>query len=257
MTQTETNKLLSYILEILKMMVESGAEIYRVEESASRICKAYGLGRADIFATTSNIIMSVESGDGIIKTHTRRIGQINNNIEKAHYLNDLVRKMCYSGLSLSEIETGIDAAKKTAVYKPWVTYIFYAIVAGSFYLFFGGRSVMELTVSVVVGLLVGIINDFSGRLNANRMLIRFVCSFFACATAIICKNFNLIGSIDYIIIGNIMTLIPGVGLTNALRDLFAGDSISGILRLIEAVLLALSIACGYIIAVFVFGGVAF
>ena len=257
MTQTETNKLLSYILEILKMMVESGAEIYRVEESASRICKAYGLGGADIFATTSNIIMSVESGDGIIKTHTRRIGQITNNIEKAHYLNSLVRKMCSEKLSLSEIEAGINGAKETAAYKPWIAYLFYAVVAGSFYLFFGGRSGVELGISVAVGLLVGIINDFLTRLNANRMLIRFVCSLFACGTAIICKNCGLIGSIDYIIIGNIMTLIPGVGLTNSLRDLFAGDSISGVLRLIEAVLLTLAIACGYIIAVFVFGGGAF
>ena len=53
-----------------------------------------------------------------------------------------------------------------------------------------------------------------------------------------------------------MTLIPGVGFTNALRDLFAGDSITGILRLIEALLLAFVIACGYIITTFVFGGAA-
>ena len=256
MTQIETNKLLSYILEILKMMVEAGAEIYRVEESATRICEAYGLGEANIFATTSNIIMSVETTDGIIKTHTRRIGHINNNIEKVHYLNDLVRKMCSQRLELSLIADGIDAAKKINVYKPWVVFLFYAVVAGSFYIFFGGRSVTELIISTIVGLLVGIINGFLAKLNANRMLIRFVCSLFACATAIICRNLNIIASIDYIIIGNIMTLIPGVGLTNALRDLFAGDSISGILRLIEAILLALSIACGYIVSVFIFGGVA-
>ena len=256
MTQTETNKLLSYILEILKMMVEAGAEIYRVEECATRICASYGLGEANIFATTSNIIMSVEIGDGIIKTHTRRVGYINNNIEKVHYLNDLVRKMCSEKLELTLIADGIDKAKKISQYTPLIVYLFYAVVAGSFYLFFGGRSITELAISTIVGLLVGIINDFLARLNANRMLIRFVCSLFACATAIICRNLNIISSIDYIIIGNIMTLIPGVGLTNALRDLFAGDSISGILRLIEAILLALSIACGYIVSVFVFGGVA-
>ena len=102
----------------------------------------------------------------------------------------------------------------------------------------------------------GIISNLFSKLNANKALIRFVCSLFACSTAIICKNMGFITSIDYIIIGNIMTLIPGVGLTNSLRDLFAGDSISGILRLIEAILLALAIACGYIISVFMFGGVA-
>ena len=49
---------------------------------------------------------------------------------------------------------------------------------------------------------------------------------------------------------NIMTLIPGIGLTNALRDLFTGDSIAGLLRSIEAVLTALAIAAGfYLVAI--------
>ena len=50
-----------------------------------------------------------------------------------------------------------------------------------------------------------------------------------------------------------MTLIPGIGLTNAFRDLFTGDSISGLLRTIEAILTALAIAAGYFI-VAIFGG---
>ena len=58
---------------------------------------------------------------------------------------------------------------------------------------------------------------------------------------------GIITSVDNVIIGNIMTLIPGLGLTNALRDLFTGDSIAGLLRTIEAVLIALAIAAGYFV----------
>ena len=68
------------------------------------------------------------------------------------------------------------------------------------------------------------------------------------------KSLGLVTTIDFIIISNIMTLIPGIGLTNSLRDLFVGDSISGVLRLIEAAILALAIACGYIVVSFIFGG---
>ena len=35
-------------------------------------------------------------------------------------------------------------------------------------------------------------------------------------------------------IGNIMLLIPGVALTNSLRDMFSGNTISGLMRFIEA-----------------------
>ena len=59
-----------------------------------------------------------------------------------------------------------------------------------------------------------------------------------------------------IIIGNIMLLIPGVALTNSLRDVVSGDTMSGLLRFLEAVILAMAIAAGYILASFVMGGVA-
>ena len=71
--------------------------------------------------------------------------------------------------------------------------------------------------------------------------------FFAVATflAMLAVKFGWIPNVDKIIIGNIMTLIPGIGLINALRDLFTGDSIAGLLRTIEAILTALAIAAGY------------
>ena len=67
---------------------------------------------------------------------------------------------------------------------------------------------------------------------------------------------GLIASPDNVIIGNIMTLIPGVGLTTSLRDLFVGDTVTGIMQSIEAVLLALAIASGYLLTALLFGGVA-
>ena len=47
-----------------------------------------------------------------------------------------------------------------------------------------------------------------------------------------------------------------LGFTNALRDLFTGDSIAGILRSLEAVLSAVGIAAGYFLFVFITGGAA-
>ena len=45
-----------------------------------------------------------------------------------------------------------------------------------------------------------------------------------------------------------MLLIPGIMLTNSLRDLFNGDTISGLLRFLEAVLLSMTIAAGFVAA---------
>lgn len=50
--------------------------------------------------------------------------------------------------------------------------------------------------------------------------------------------------VDNILVGALMTLVPGMALTNALRDLFMGDLLSGIVRMCEAVLSALALGGG-------------
>ena len=42
-----------------------------------------------------------------------------------------------------------------------------------------------------------------------------------------------------------MLYIPGTQMTNSLRDIMCGDIMSGLLRLIEAVMLAIAIALGF------------
>ena len=60
---------------------------------------------------------------------------------------------------------------------------------------------------------------------------------------------------DMMVMGNIMLLIPGAALTNSLRDMISGDTMAGMLRFLEACILALAIAAGYLLASMVMGGV--
>lgn len=251
---TDTNRLLSYLLDIMGMMVEAGAEIYRVEESAKRVCSAYGIEKVDVYATTTNIIVSVEPREGHIKTHTRRISKISTDIEKIDKLNSLVRRMSAKEIPLETVRDEIGKIKELQEHSPVAVCLFYLLIAVSFYLFFGGRNLVELLVAATVGFLVGVLSRVLGYFHANKFFARFACSLFLCSAAYACYHLRVIDLVDYVIIGNIMVLIPGIGLTNALRDLFTGDSISGTLRFIEAALLALSIAGGYILTTVLFGG---
>lgn len=55
--------------------------------------------------------------------------------------------------------------------------------------------------------------------------------------------------VDNILIGALMTLVPGLAFTNALRDLFMGDLLSGIVRLFEATLTAIALGGGVAIVI--------
>ncbi len=248
-------QLLSIILQISKQLVEVGAEIHRVEESVVRICQAYGARQIDVYATTFNIIVSIENEDGSSLTHSRRIRRTGTNLEKLDRLNALVRNITENTPDVKEIQKHLEDVQNCPTYPVAVVILAYGIIAGAFCVFFGGQNVYELLAAFCSGLLVGAVAHLMTFLSFNKLLKRFLCSFVACTCAFLCVKAGWVARADYIIIGNIMSLIPGIGLTNSLRDLFTGDSITGILRSIEAILLALSIACGYILSALMFGGV--
>ena len=140
-------------------------------------------------------------------------------------------------------------------YPVWIECLAFAIISGAFTLFFGG-AFADSIVSFAGGLLIRCIILIAERGKLNRIFTKLVCCFASTIFAIIALKLNWINAVDKVVIGNIMTLIPGIGLTNAIRDLFVGDSIAGLLRFIEAVLTALALAAGYFAAVFLFGGAA-
>ena len=63
-------------------------------------------------------------------------------------------------------------------------------------------------------------------------------------------------NMDTVIISAIMPLVPGVAITNAIRDTLQGDYLSGGARVLEAFLKAASIALGVGIGMALFGAVA-
>ena len=93
------------------------------------------------------------------------------------------------------------------------------------------------------------------KTQVNMIFANVVCSFAVCSIAFAFVMLGFGYSTDKIIIGNIMLLIPGVALTNSIRDMISGDIMAGMLRFCEACLVSLAIAAGYIIAALIFGGI--
>ncbi len=58
--------------------------------------------------------------------------------------------------------------------------------------------------------------------------------------------------VDKIIIGSVMPLVPGLVITNAIRDLISGHLVSGITKGAEALLTAMAIGSGIAIIIGLF-----
>lgn len=239
-------------MDIGEKMLISGAEVHRVEEAIKKMCLSFGATRVDVFIITSSMVATVFDDTGKTYTQTRRITTQATDFEKLHHLNNLARKICNTKMSENEIVEKLAKCENRKVYPLWLEIVCYAVIAGAFTLFFGGKGI-EMVVSLVIGAIVRLGIWLTEKAIPNKIFTKFISAVIATFFAFLAINLGVIGSVDKVIIGNIMTLIPGIGLTNALRDLFTGDSIAGLLRSIEAVLIALAIAAGYFL-VAVLGG---
>lgn len=241
-------------MDIGEQMLICGAEVRRAEDSIKRMCRSLGAHRVDVFIITSNMIVTIYDSAGNAFTQTRQIMGIGTDIERLHRLNALSRRICQERLTIEQIRATYDDILKVRSYPFWAECLAYAVIAASFTLFFGGTPI-EAVVSFFVGALLKFVVVLTSKAVTNKIFARFIATYVSCALAYAGVKLGLIPNIDKVMIGNIMMLISGVGLTNALRDLFIGDTITSLLRLIEAVLTALAIAAGYFLFVCTLGGI--
>lgn len=251
MTQEQ---LLSCALDIGEQMLISGAEVGRVESAIRYICTAYGCRRTDVFTITSSIVVSIEDADGNHGTQTRRVTGTRTDLTRLHRLNSLSREICAETPDFEYVRDQLQTICAQPPFSLWVECLGSALIAFSFAMFFGG-SVIDALVACVLGFLLRCTTYALQKAAMNQIFINTVASFLLSLAAILLVRQGIGQDVNKIIIGNIMLLIPGIALTNSLRDMISGDIMTGMLRFFDAVLVAAAIAAGYILAAGLTGGV--
>ena len=251
------NRLLQAVLDIAEEMLVCGAEVSRVEDSIERMCVAYGCDymRINAFIITSNIQVTLEDPDGNIITQIRRILRSDVDFDKLDYLNDLSRYICANKPSVEEIREKFDQVMARKHYPDWILGLGSALAAGSFAVFFGG-SLTDGAAAAVTGIGITIMLNLLGKIERNQLAKTFIVSFMAGVMILLMIRLGFGNNADKIMIGSIMLLIPGIAMTNSVRDMLIGDIVSGMLRLTNSLIQAAAIACGFALSMLVMGGVA-
>ena len=246
-------QILTCALDIGERMLVSGAEIGRVEDSIRLICNAYGCTRTDVFTITSSIVVSVEDQNRKHYNQSRRITGTSTDLTRLDRLNTLSRKICKETPDWNYVQQQLEKIDGLKPYPLWAQILSSAVIGGAFAIFFGG-SPADGAVAAVLGALLRMLTLLLQKANINQILVNVAATFLLSAAAILAVRHGLGCDANEIIIGNIMLLIPGIALTNSLRDMISGDIISGLLRFLDAILVAAAIAAGYILAARLLGG---
>lgn len=246
-----SKELLKITSEIGIMLLENGAEIYRVEDSVVRIAAAYGYNegeRFEVFAIPPTIIITVTDADGTPLTMQKNTKKRINNLDRVDRLNNLSRFICTEKPKFEVIKNFISQIKKRKTYPFWAVLISYAVVGATFALFFGGGW-RESVSAGLIAMLINLIEKAVTKIRPSVFFESLICTLFASAAAVLTYYFGLAGEYDSIIIGAAMTLVPGITITNCMRDFIAGDFLAGLYTMIEALLTATGMAVGAAFAI--------
>ncbi|MCI6093069.1 threonine/serine exporter family protein [bacterium] len=236
-----------------ELMLCSGAETYRVEDTMHHILKtADNLEMSEVLVVMTGITASVKVKGEKVVTLVKRVESRENNLSRVVSVNDISRRYCGGELSLQAAYEELNSLKKKEYRRLSYSIATVAVCVG-FSLFFGG-GIWEVVSSLIVGAFLAFCIEAVRDLKVHAF-IEDVFSSMGIAMASAVMKIMLGGrmDIDIVIISCIMPLVPGMAITNAARDTLRGDYLSGIARMLEAFIKAAGIAIGIGIGLAIMG----
>lgn len=227
-----------------ELMLQSGAETYRVEETITRILKTSGQARTEAIAYATGIMMTLDGEDSGVISMVVRIGDRDTNLGQVSEVNNISRAYCDGKLSLEEANRRLKAIRGVKRYPDWAVVLCAIVTSAGFTLLLGG-GVYDCLFSAIYGVLQVVFMFMNRKIRINRFILNVITAFFvAFMTEALVILSKLPINQELLIAGSIMPMLPGVALTNALRDTLQGDYMSGTVRTIEAFMVAISIGIG-------------
>ena len=254
MDEAEVSRFLCVLVKMGEALQNSGAEVFRVEDTLNRIAAAYGAQEVNVFVITSSIVVTLTMPQLPPQTQTRRLRHASgNDLLALEELNALSRRICAAPPAVEEFQQQLDAILAQRA-DPRVHLAGSVLAASSFAVFFGG-SLWDGLLAGGIAVLICWMERYLAPFCMNGIEFQFIASFLSgIGTLLLCRIGPQLHA-DKVLIGIIMLLIPGIMLTNSIRDILLGDLISGSLRLVEAILLAAVLALGMMAAIWLMGGI--
>lgn len=237
-----TEDLLDIALKAGELLLCSGAEIYRVEDTILRIFNAYGV-EGDCFVLLTGIFISAKGQEGTTISRIKRIKGYSFNLHRIELVNAFSRDIEIKNMSFNEamkVLRNIEAAKR---YSFKVRLLSASLTAFVYALLFRG-SFFDATAAFFIGMVVYFIKERLSSLGFFQFFEFLVSGLIAGGLSIaIVKLFPDL-NIYKIIIGSIMILVPGMAITTGIKDALYGDIVSSLYRLAEAIFISTAVGAG-------------
>lgn len=246
MSEKPNGKFYQEVLDVClmagRLMIEGGSEMYRVEDTMLRIARNAGVEDPRVFAMPTCVFMSLDGGK---LSHMKQIRDRNINLELVDRVNALSRRFADKTIDLPELKEKMFLVAHAPSFPMWLQVIGAGILSATLMvLFMDNYDWVDFPGAAIVGAVGFLAYCEFKKYTKIRFLSELIAAMVMGGLAVLLNCFFPQVIIDNILIGALMTLVPGLAITNALRDLFMGDLLSGIVRMCEAMLTAIALGGG-------------
>jgi uncharacterized membrane protein YjjP (DUF1212 family) len=230
-----------------EVMLKNGAETYRIEETMDHIAQACGAIRVESFVIPTGVFLTVADSEGRSLTVMRRVRDRTINLDRISKVNELSRRLVDQRIEYNHAKAILDHISKERTGFSLLPSMLASGAIG------GGTAILqdavffETVAAFAAAMLVRYIAHLVSRLHGVQFTFEFLGGMAVAFCGALLHYVWPQLRPDAVIIGGIMPLVPGVAITNAIRDVIAGDLLSGLSRGLEAALTSVAVAMGVVI----------
>lgn len=236
-------KVTELAIEAGRILLKSGAEIFRVEETISRICHSFGVECVEVFTLSHALFVSTEYKEETY-TKVKAVPLAGAHLGMVAAVNHLSREIAAGKVDMQEAASRL---KEIDQMRP-VSNFYQIIAAGTTSLCFGailGAGLAECICAFVIGCAVWAWCIAAKKIHMSKIVVNLIGGVIITALALLALyTLPIPMQLDGMIIGAIMPLIPGITFVNAIRDIADGEFLSGTVRMLDAIFVFVYIAVG-------------
>lgn len=227
-----------------RLLLLGGAESFRIEETVEHIGKALGLPLT-CYVTLTAVIVSANNG---VQTKLVKARISGFNLQTVDRVNSLSRDLVDGQITSAEFYEAIHDLKQQVVDFPLALKILSAGLVAMAPSLIGKGSLLDFVLMFFAGIIGYLCYVMTDKYSKTPYAPEFIGGFGIGLFVLISHHQVQQISTLSIILGAVMPLVPGLAMTNAIREIIMGDVLSGLVRSINAMLVVSSLVTGVWIA---------
>lgn len=234
---------LEIILKAGKILLSSGAEISRTEDTMNYIARAMNFKDLEAYVSNRGIFATAKKDDNTEITRIYNVPEVDINLSKIESVNALSRRITQKSITIEEVINELEKIDTMPDYLIFWRLVAYTIGASGFS-YAIGSSITDSIIAGIIGLILGAYMCTIKRILNSDVLITILGSILIALFGNLFIHFNIGSNLSVILLGAMIDIVPGVPFVNAIREYSQNNYNTGITLMMGALLTCISMAVG-------------